>query len=57
MLSPNLPIGVMVFADETSFIKKHMLPEDGKNATSPLLNSDLDLSTPESILVSKYRMF
>jgi len=57
MLSPNLPIGVIVFADETSFIKKQILPEDGKNATSPLLNSDLDLSTPESILVSKYRMF
>ena len=46
----------MVFAVVTSFIKKQTLPDDGKKATSPLLNSDLDLSIPESILVSKYRM-
>jgi hypothetical protein len=35
-------------------MKKQTLPVDGKNATSPFLNSDLDLSIPESILVSKY---
>ena len=56
MLSPNLPIGVMIFAEETSLMKKQTLPEDGKNATSPFLNSDLDLSIPESMLVSKYKM-
>ena len=46
MLSPNLPIGVIVFPDETSFMKKHMLPDEGKNATSPFLKSDLALSVP-----------
>jgi len=36
-------------------MKKQMLPDDGKNATSPFLNSDLALSIPESITVSKYK--
>ncbi len=56
ILSASLPIGVMDFANMASFRKKQMLPVDGKNATSPFLNSVLDLSIPESILVSKYKM-
>jgi len=54
VLPTSFPIGVMVFPETTSFMKKQTLPVDGKNATSPFLNSDLDLSIPESILVSKY---
>ena len=56
VLPPSVPIGVMVFADLTSCIKKQMLPVEGKKATSPFLNSDLALSMPESITVSKYKM-
>jgi len=37
-------------------MKKQMLPDDGKNATSPFLNSDLALSIPESTAVSKYKI-
>lgn len=56
-ISPvNLPMGVMVFPNATLFRKKQMLPVDGKKAISPLLNSDLALSMPESRLVSKYSM-
>lgn len=40
----------------TLFKKKHKLPVEGKNATSPFLNSVLDLSIPESILDSKYKI-
>jgi len=56
MLSPNFPIGVIVFPDATSFMKKQMLPDDDKNATSPFLNSDFALSVPESTFVSKYKI-
>ncbi len=56
MLSLNFPIGVIVFPDVTSLIKKQMLPVEGKNATSPFLNSDLALSIPESTEVSKYKI-
>ena len=56
-VSPSsLPIGVIAFVNTASFKKKHRLPVEGKNATSPFLNSVLDLSIPESILDSKYRM-
>jgi len=37
-------------------MKKQILLYDGKNATSPFLNSDLALSIPESITVSKYKI-
>lgn len=56
MLSLSFPIGVIVFEKTTSCVKKQMLPDDGKNATSPFLNSDLALSVPESTLVSKYKI-
>jgi hypothetical protein len=46
-------MGVIVFADSTGPIKKQKLPVEGKNATSPFLNSDLARSIPESTLVSK----
>ena len=49
-------MGVMVFPNATLFRKKQMLPVDGKKAISPLLNSDLALSIPESRFVSKYSM-
>jgi hypothetical protein len=49
-------MGVIVFPDTTSLMKKQILPDEGKNATSPFLNSDLALSIPESILVSKYKI-
>ena len=49
-------MGVIVFMDSTLPTKKQKLPVEGKNATSPFLNSDLDLSIPESTLVSKYTM-
>lgn len=52
----SLPIGVIVFLNMTSFRKKQMLLADGRNATSPLLNSVLALSIPESRSVSKYSM-
>ena len=56
-MSPvTLPMGVIVFPNVTLFRKKQMLPVDGKNAISPLLNSDLALSMPESRLVSTYSM-
>ncbi len=56
ILPASLPIGVMVFAKTASLRKKQMLPVEGKNATSPFLNSERDLSMPESTPVSKYRM-
>jgi hypothetical protein len=46
----------MVFPDVTLLIKKQMLPDEGKNATSPFLKSDLALSIPESTAVSKYKI-
>ena len=46
-------MGVIVFEKTTSWVKKQMLPDEGKNATSPFLNSDLARSIPESTLVSK----
>jgi len=49
-------MGVIVLPDVTSVIKKQMLPDEGKNATSPFLNSVLALSIPESMLVSKYKI-
>ena len=49
-------MGVMVFVNTASFRKKQILPVDGKNATSPFLNSDLDLSIPPSTWVSKYEI-
>jgi predicted transcriptional regulator of viral defense system len=55
--STSLPIGVIVLPGTESAIKKHMLPEDEANATSPFLNSFRGLSFPESIDVSKYAMF
>ena len=45
---------VIVFTDSAFPTKKHRLPVEGRNATSPFLNSDLVLSIPESTLVSKY---
>jgi len=56
MLLLNFPIGVIVFPEVTLLIKKQMLPDDGKNATSPFLKSDLALSIPESTAVSKYKI-
>ncbi len=53
MLSESFPIGVIVLPDTTSFVKKQKLPDEGKNATSPFLNSDLARSIPESTEVSK----
>ena len=56
-MSPiSFPIGVIVLVNTASFRKKQILPVEGKNATSPFLNSVLDLSIPESTLVSKYEM-
>ena len=54
---PSRPMGVILFVKTVSLRKKQMLPLEGKNATSPFLNSVLDRSTPESILDSKYRIF
>lgn len=56
MFLPNFPMGDIVFPDAMSLIKKQILPVEGKNATSPFLNSDLALSIPESITVSKYKI-
>ena len=54
MFSDIFPIRVIDFPGFESIMKKHMLPDAGKNATSPFLNSFLDLSIPESTEVSKY---
>ena len=51
--SVNFPMGVIDFANMESSRKKQILPVEGRNATSPFLNSILDLSIPESTLVSK----
>ena len=56
IFSFNFPIGVIFFPDVTSLMKKHTLLDEGKNATSPFLNSDRGLSIPESITVSKYKI-
>ena len=49
-------MGVIAFVKIASFRKKHTLPEEGKYATSPFLNSVLDLSIPELTFVSKYKI-
>ena len=52
---PNIfPIGVIILPGDVSSIKKQILLADDKNAMSPFLNSFVDLSIPESTVVSKY---
>ena len=49
MFSIILPTGLIGLLVVDAAVKKHRFPKDGKNATSPVLNSVCALSIPTAI--------